>query len=85
MSNVGHRLNVAVRLMSAFGSCPAEHHFGQPKHEAVELHTIDRIIRSYSVIVNKALRSIFTIYDIVVGGRLRPRVVTLGALIFLGE
>jgi hypothetical protein len=52
---------VAVRLMPGFGSCPAEHHCEPPEHEAVEPHTIDIIIRLYSVVVNKSLRLICTI------------------------
>jgi hypothetical protein len=51
---------VAVRLMPRFSSCPAEHHYEPPKHEAVEPHTIDIITRYYSAVVNRPLRLVCT-------------------------
>jgi hypothetical protein len=49
--------------------CPAEHHCGHNKHEAIELHTIAIIIRVSSRIDNKVIQSIYTIYTFVEGRR----------------
>jgi hypothetical protein len=61
--------NVAVGLVPGSALCPAEHHCGHNKDEAIELYTIAIIIRFSSRVDNKVIQSICTIYIFVGGGR----------------
>jgi hypothetical protein len=53
--------NVANQLVPGIGSCPAEHHSGHNKDEAVASHTIAVIMRFSGGVDNRVMRLICTI------------------------